>query len=148
MTACDSTETDDPGDGTTDGPSIVGDWISAGANLGVYISTTVYPNLDSIYATFGSDNSYSQRFVNDDASAFTLSGTYVSTASSVEGIYNITINQTSPLSETYVGIFQVTETQLELDVVLQGGSSTAATPEGGIGSSSLGADNVQTYVRQ
>ncbi len=136
---------------------IVGVWLSAGANVAPLLNTIFagVGGVDSVYATFNSDHSYSVRQVNGDATVINYSGTYSNSKSSVGNIYTIVANQTSPSVATSEGIYEIDRTQaphfMQYEVVLTSGTQNVApTPELGFGSTNggiFGTTNVQNYIR-
>ncbi|RMH69236.1 MAG: hypothetical protein D6675_13325 [Gemmatimonadetes bacterium] len=151
---------DDDGDGgsTTDPAQlIVGTWISAGDDVAPLLNTlfAAVGGVDSIYAYFNEDGTYSVRQVNGDGTESALYGTYVTTESSVEGIRNIAIVQSAPYSADVSGIYEINTNvnphRMTYEVVQTSGTNnTAPTAEAGFGSTNggaLGTTNVQHYVR-
>ncbi len=136
---------------------IVGVWLSAGANVAPLLNTIFAGSggVDSIYATFNSDNTYSVRQVNGDLTVINYSGTYSNQKSSVGNIYSLVANQTTPSVATSEGIYEIDRTQtphfMQYEVVLISGTQNVApTPETGFGSTNggvLGTTNVQNYIR-
>ncbi|MDA3942437.1 MAG: hypothetical protein PF694_02720 [Bacteroidetes bacterium] len=132
---------------------IIGQWISAGANVAPLL---ISAGIDSIFADFKADNSYVVESFTADGSKTTLTGSFVQEKSDTGNIWTIVVNQSSPSSLISEGIFEVTangtvtmkyeiaQTNPEIPGV------TPATPAGGFGSTSGGAFgmlNVQTYVK-
>ncbi len=136
---------------------IVGVWLSAGANVAPLLNAIFQGvgGVDTIYATFNSDNTYTVRQVNGDATVINYAGTYSNSKSTVGNIYKIVADQTSPSVATSEGIYEVDRSQsphfLQYEVVLTSGTQNVApTPEDGFGSTNGGAfgnTNVQKYIR-
>ncbi len=132
---------------------IIGMWQSSGANVAPLL---VYAGIDSIYAYFKADNSYVVESFTPDGSKTTLTGTFTQQRTSVPGIWDITVNQSTPTSLVSVGIFQVNAGNpltmkyevAQTEPVIVG--VTPPTASAGFGSTSggaYGAMNVQNYVK-
>jgi hypothetical protein len=142
---------------STGGGSIVGMWLSTGANLAKGFTTAPF-SYTSITGDFKADFTYA--VVGTDASGkmSTLAGTWQSSPSSVAGIYDFTQNQTTPSTATAKGIYRldttVTPNRLTLEGVQTMPSLNASPPtaEAGFGSTTVNgtktSDWVQTYERQ
>lgn len=126
-----------------------GNWESSGANIAPILA----PFASKIVATFNTDGTYSVVQTDLDGAEITLAGTFVQTESAFDGIWDITLNQSSPSQLTAQGIFTIDAAGLlkyevaQIDPAISG--VTAPTAEGGLGSTSGGAfglGNVQTYV--
>ena len=136
-------------------PDLVGTWLSTGDNIAPLLQVIFQDQIDSIYATFGDDQTYLVHQVQLDGSVITYSGVYSAAASSVGNIWTIQIEQSVPLSATVEGIYEIDLTQdpdfMQYEVVQTSGTpNTPPTPEGGFGSTNGGAfgmDNVQKYIR-
>lgn len=136
---------------------IVGVWLSAGTNVAPLLNVIFAGSggVDSIYATFNTDKSYTVRQVNGDATVISYAGTYSNSKSSVGNIYTIVTNQTAPSVATSEGIYEIDRTQsphtMQYEIVLTSGTQNVApTPSGGFGSTNGGAfgtTNVQNYIR-
>jgi hypothetical protein len=134
---------------------IVGTWLSTGTNIAPLLQSVFSNGIDSIYATFKSNQIYEVRQVQTDGSELAYVGTYTVQKSSVGNIYTITIGQTSPTVATIEGIYEVDRTQtpdfMKYEVVqTQPQLGTPATPADGFGSTSGGAfvdTNIQKYIR-
>ncbi len=136
---------------------LVGVWLSAGANVAPLLNTIFQASggVDSIYAAFNTDKTYSVRQVNGDATVINYAGTYSNSKSSVGNIFTITTDQTVPSVATSEGIYEVDRTQsphfMQYEIVLISGTQNVApTPDGGFGSTNggvLGTLNVQNYIR-
>jgi hypothetical protein len=72
---------------------IIGKWQSSGVNVAPLL---IYAGIDSIYAYFRADNSYLVESFTPDGSKTTLSGTFTQQRTSVPGIWDITVNQSTP----------------------------------------------------
>lgn len=135
---------------TTNNP-IVGEW-------GTYDPSALMTGsgIDSISAIFNSNFTYEVKSYSNGASN-TYEGTYVtSTDPSAEGIYSITVNQSSPNTLTSEGIFQVfpaNPDSMWYEVAQTDPAITGVTPANandGFGSTSGGAFgmmNIQKYLR-
>jgi hypothetical protein len=131
---------------------VVGNW-SAYDVSGILAGAGV----TGINAEFNADNTYTVESIADGATT-TLEGTYVvSEDPNSEGIYTITLNQSSPSSLTAEGIYAVYEASpdsmwyevAQTTPTITG--VTAPTQEDGFGSTSAGAFgtlNIQKYTRQ
>lgn len=153
FSACDESTDETKYDPATDG--ISGEWDSKGENVAVLLKT--YFQVDSIYAKFNSNNTYLVESYAKGAKTI-YSGTYVQKASSVAGIWDITLNQSTPTAVTSVGIFEITKGtdnkySMKYEVV-QTEPNIGATPPtatAGFGSSSggaLGTMNIQKFVKR
>ena len=155
----DTAETGDTGD-TTDtgdtqdtgaGGSIVGDWLSEGANIAPLLSGAPF-NYVSIDAHFDADLSYEVVATNADGQTGTLTGTYVASDATTPG--TITLSQATPYTATAEGIWQIDGSTLTYEVVQVDPSYgfTPPTPESGFGTTAGDGiepgENVQVYVRQ
>ncbi len=131
---------------------VVGNW-SAYDVSGILAGAGV----TGVNAEFNADNTYIVESIADGATT-TLEGTYVvSEEPNSEGIYTITLNQSSPSSLTAEGIYAVYEASpdsmwyevAQTTPTITG--VTAPTQDGGFGSTSGGAFgtlNIQKYTRQ
>jgi hypothetical protein len=157
FTSCSESD-DDSGTGPDDTPdSIVGSWISTGDDVAPLLNAIFIGNggIDTVYATFGSDNIYNVRQVNTDKTVLLYTGTYSASKSNVGEIFTISISQTSPATATVEGIYEIDFSaepdKMTYEVVqTDPPAGTATTPEAGFGSTSGGAyemQNVQKYVR-
>jgi hypothetical protein len=149
LVACDKSDEEEKYDPAKVG--IVGEWYSAGSDVAVLLST--YFSIDSIYAKFNDNNTYTVESYSQGAKT-TMTGTYVQEKSNVGAIWTITLNQTTPTALTSEGIFEVTLTSgkyvMRYEVVQTSPSigATPPTPAAGFGSSNGGAlqtMNIQTY---
>ncbi len=132
---------------------IVGKWYSSGANLSFIL---VFEGFDSIYAEFKGDNTYLIESFRTNGAKTNLTGTFTQSHSSVTGIWDITVNQASPIALTSVGIFQISPSDpisMKYEIVQTQPALPGITPPtatAGFGSTSDGAylmNNVQTYVK-
>lgn len=138
--------------------AIVGTWISTGANVAPLLNTifAAVGGIDTVYATFNANNTYTVKQVNVNKTSITYSGTYSLTKSSSGDINKISIVQSSPSAATNEGIYQinnsVTPNTMKYEVVLVSGTQNVPpTPEAGFGSTNsgqLGTLNVQNYVKK
>ena len=132
---------------------IIGKWYSSGLNVAPLL---VYAGIDSVYANFKGDNTYVVESFTPDGSKTTLVGTFTQQHSTVPGIWDITVIQSSPTALTSVGIFQVMNQDpmlMKYEIAQTEPAIVGVTPptaEGGFGSTSGGAYgvlNVQTYLK-
>ncbi len=132
---------------------MIGKWQSSGANVAPIL---VNFSIDSIYAHFKGDNTYVVESYTVDGSKAILTGTFVQRRSSVDGIWEVRLEQQSPSALASEGIFQILNEDplkmkyevAQVDPAQPG--VTPPTPEGGFGSTSNGAFgilNIQTYVK-
>jgi len=148
---------DNPTEATQVDP-IVGTWISTGSNVAPLLNTIFASvgGVDSIYATFNSNNTYVVKQVNKNKTSLTYEGTYALTKSTNTDIHKISIVQTKPSAASNEGIYQINTSvkpnTMKYEVVLISGTqNTAPTPEKGFGSTNNGAfgtTNVQVYVKK
>lgn len=126
-----------------------GMWESSGEN----IATILQPFASKIVATFETDMTYTVVQTDNDGAEITLSGTYTQSESAVDGIWDITLNQSAPSQLTAQGIFTFEGDLLKYEVAQIDPAVSGVTPptaEGGLGSTSGGAfgdGNVQTYIK-
>ncbi|MEM7549374.1 MAG: hypothetical protein AAF363_06865 [Bacteroidota bacterium] len=132
---------------------IQGEWYSAGDNVAPLLFTLFMT--DSIYAEFRSDNTYTVEQFDVSGGQLTFTGVYTQTPSSVNDIYDIVLDQSTPSALTAEGIFQITSEvpdamQYEVAQTSPDIGAIPPTAEGGFGSTSggvLGTTNVQNFVR-
>ncbi len=131
---------------------IIGNWISEGENVAPLL---LQFNIVKIIAEFDENGTYRVESYDPDDVMTELIGTYVKERSSVEGIWDITLLQSSPTSLTSEGIFQIIITdsgrEMRYEVVQTDPSLGFAPPtaEAGFGSTgdgALGNSNIQYYV--
>lgn len=128
-----------------------GAWQSSGDNVATLLSA--FLNVDSLWAEFRTDGTYTVHQFDTDGVQTTLEGVYTQSESTVAGIWDITVNQSVPAVFTSIGIFQITEgepDEMKYEIVLDDGVNTPPTAEAGFGSSNAGAlgdSNIQTYLR-
>ncbi len=147
------------GEATSTGPTmttqqaIVGNWISQGADVAPLLAGAPF-NWTKITATFNGDGSYLVVGIDTSQKQTTFTGTWTSTASTVSGIYDITVNQSTPATTTAQGIWQVDGSQLKYEVVQTQPTNglTPPTAASGFGSTVYNgkqiATLIQTFVRQ
>ncbi len=101
-----SKDDDTPTPVTPEVNPIVGTWASVGADIAFLLR---FPpvNADSIWAKFNANNTYEVKSYDTAGTALTFSGTWSANKSSVNSIYTITLNQTTPSAVTSEGIFEV-----------------------------------------
>lgn len=133
---------------------IAGSWYSSGDNVAPLLST--YFNVDSVYAEFFVNQTYTVESYDADGVMTEYLGTYTQTESDVDGIWTIVLNQSSPSSLTSEGIFgfflNETSFDMKYEVVQTEPDlgNAPPTPEGGFGSSNggaLGESNIQQFVK-
>lgn len=132
--------------------NLVGKWVSTGDNIAPFLQNTFDNAIDSIYATFGNDESYAGRQVNKDGSVILYEGIYSVSSSFFPDIWGIRIEQTVPHTATSHGIYAIQGQSMRWEVIQTFPSQghTGATPVGGFGSTSggrLGDTNIQTFIR-
>ncbi|RLD58167.1 MAG: hypothetical protein DRJ01_12930 [Bacteroidetes bacterium] len=134
---------------------IIGKWYSSGDNVAPLLVT--YFAVDSIYAEFKDDNTYSVEQYNSGNTSgepdFIFTGTFTIEKSTTGEIWTINLTQELPYAAEASGIFEVKQAPevLWYEVVQTSGTqNTPPTPEEGFGSSnggSLGTSNIQKYIR-
>lgn len=148
---CSDDDDDDNGTNPTESveEQLVGTWLSAGTNVApILVSLFSY---DSVYVTFGSDNTVSlNSHVAGGAWTGEVPGVYAVTESETGTIHSISLNYTAFEQE---GIIELTTDgngfQLEAVQTVPDIGATVPTPELGFGAdATLGTLNIQTYVRQ
>lgn len=134
---------------------LIGSWLSEGTNVAPLL---VYAGITKITADFRADKTYLVESYTADGSKIALEGTYTQEKSTVEGIWNIRIDQSTPSALVSEGIFSVTSIDgvvtLKYEVAQTDPEQVGVTPptaEGGFGSTSAGAYgemNVQIFIQQ
>lgn len=134
---------------------LYGTWVSEGADVApllVMLFATV-----KIEATFNPNRSYTVIQTDTSGASVTLSGTFSMTKSTVDNIFEISAEQTSPAALTSEGILEIysdaSPFTMKYEIVQTSPNIGAIppTPAGGFGSTNGGAQgtiNIQTYVRQ
>ncbi|PKP11050.1 MAG: hypothetical protein CVU09_04535 [Bacteroidetes bacterium HGW-Bacteroidetes-4] len=149
--ACEKSDEESTYNPSNDG--ITGEWYSSGENVAVLLVT--YFGVDSIYANFESNNTYTVESYADGAKT-TYSGTYTQEKSGTGSIWNIALNQSTPSAVTSEGIFEITEAnnaftmKYEVAQTEPNIGATAPTAEAGFGSTSsgaLGTMNIQNFIK-
>lgn len=146
LAACDD---EDPVGVIDDTDEIVGTWISQGDDVAPGFTPFA---TDSIIAIFDEDDTYEVRqYYGGSAQPVELSGTYTMGDQDEGDIRGITLTQTNPQSLTAQGIFQVSGSTMQYEV-LDVSQGTPPTVEGGFGSSVVGGQQtgdtwIQNYVR-
>ncbi|MGE4287992.1 MAG: hypothetical protein AB7E36_04835 [Salinivirgaceae bacterium] len=149
FTACEKSDEETTYNPSTDG--IAGEWYSSGDNVAPLL---VSFEIDSLYANFETNNTYLVESYANGAKT-TFNGTYTQEKSSVDGIWNIVLNQSTPTAVTSEGIFEINATGSEYTmtyevVQTEPALGTAPTAEAGFGSTSggaLGNMNIQKFVK-
>ncbi len=133
---------------------IAGEWYSSGDNVAPLLVN--YFAVDSIYATFNVDQTYVVESYDAQGVMTEYTGTYEQAESDVEGIWTITLNQSTPTSVTSEGIFgfflDETAFDMKYEVVQTSPDlgNSSPTPDAGFGSSNggaLGETNIQKFIR-
>ena len=126
---------------------IVGTWVSKGSDVAPGLVQLL--NVDSIYATFNDDQTYTvlQYSGGNTSPTAELAGTYVVGDQPEGEIRSITLTQTDPQSLTAEGIFQVSGNTMQYEVVQTQPDIGAVAPtvEGGFGSTLVGGNPTGTY---
>jgi hypothetical protein len=152
FSACKKSDEDKSYSPTKDG--IVGEWYSSGSNVSGLLAT--YFSIDSIYANFESNNTYLVESYTVSGTKTTYVGTYTQEKSTVDLIWNIVLNQSSPTAVVSEGIFEITkvdseyEMQYEVAQTTPSIGATAPTADAGFGSTSggaLGILNIQNFIK-
>ena len=136
---------------------ITGLWVSAGANVAPLLDIIFAASggVDTIYAEFLANKSYTVKQINGDATVLNYAGTFSNAKSTVGNIYTIITNQSTPSAATSEGIYEIDRTQnphfMQYEIVLTSGTQNVPpTPQDGFGSTNggaLGTINIQKYVR-
>jgi hypothetical protein len=147
FTSCEDEENTDDTPGVTL-VGIQGTWQSSGTDVAPLLVNLF--QTDSIYAEFNTNNTYLVEQYSNGA-ALTLEGTYTQ-QEDANGIWNITVNQTTPATLVSEGIFQVNGNSMQYEIV-QTSPDIGATPPtaaegfGSTNGGALGVLNVQVYKR-
>lgn len=137
-------------DTDTAAASLVGDWVSTGADLSPLFAGDPF-NYVSIQASFSADGSYTVVGQDEAGATYDFSGTFTVDESTDPGA--IVQRQTVPYAATTEGIFAVTGEELVYEVVQTDPDYgyTPPTPTTGFGSTAgpglTEGLNVQTYQR-
>ena len=129
---------------------IQGHWQSSGTNVALLLVNLF--GTDSIYAEFRTDLTYTVEQYDTSGAMLMLEGTYEQTESGTAGIWDITVNQSTPAALTSTGIFGINGTTMQYEIVQTAPDIGAIPPTaaGGFGSTNagaLGTANVQTYEK-
>ncbi|MEQ8702869.1 MAG: hypothetical protein RIC19_03060 [Phaeodactylibacter sp.] len=129
---------------------IQGQWQSSGANVAPLLVNLF--GTDSIYAEFRTDLTYTVEQYDTSGALLTLEGTYEQTESGTADIWDITVNQSTPAALTSVGIFSITGTTMQYEIVqtepdIGAVPPTAAAGFGSTNGGALGNLNIQTYEK-
>ncbi|MEO1266475.1 MAG: hypothetical protein AAFX99_00160 [Myxococcota bacterium] len=153
-TASNTTASNTTASNTTTDITIEGEWLSEGSNVAPLLAADPF-NFTSIRVTFEATG-YTVVSTDSAGTMATLEGSYI-TEAGVDGIMNITLQQSSPTQLVSTGIYQIdtTKTPAELRYeVVQTEPDIGITPPtaaAGFGSTGDGAfmdTNVQLYIRQ
>lgn len=126
---------------------LVGTWVSKGADLAPGFAPF---GIDSIYATFNDDQTYLVlQYAGGSDQAVTLTGTYVIGAQPEGAIRAITLTQATPSALTAAGIFQVSGSSMQYEViqVQPDIGATAPTVSGGFGSTTVGGTTTDVWIQ-
>lgn len=155
--AC-SNDEDNGGTNPTPTDPLVATWFSTGANVAPLLNTifAAVGGIDTVYATFNANKTYSVKQVNKNKTVITYSGTYTATKSTIGNIYTIKLEQTTPAVATAEGIYEIntsaTPNTMKYEVVQTSGTQFAPpTPAAGFGSTNggtFGTTNIQNYVKK
>ncbi|MCB9523062.1 MAG: hypothetical protein H6702_06740 [Myxococcales bacterium] len=130
-----------------EGPAIVGDWVSEGADVAPLLSGAP-GNLRRLDATFTAAGAFDVVAVNADGQQIVLTGRYQ--VDEGDRPPSIVLTQTEPYAATSEGIWQVQGDTLTYEVVETDPGLGATPPANGFGSTSngqFGDDNIQIYRR-
>jgi hypothetical protein len=145
---------------TDDGPSdsgpppqvdLEGAWLSEGDNVAPLLVELT--DAVQITAVFSADT-FTVTTIDGGGQEVVQVGVYTDSPSGVGGIFDITLQQSSPASATARGIYEIDDSVepavLRYEIVQTEPSVGAIPPtaEGGFGSTSYGADLTQIYLRQ
>lgn len=123
--------------------TLVGSWLSEGEDVAPLLAGPPF-GVTRVDATFRANGSYLVVSRDGQGNSVEFQGSYsVDTRTNPRGI---TLSQASPVEAQVAGVWRVNGTTLRYDVV-DLSLGTPASPEGGLGSSSAGAANVQIYQR-
>lgn len=141
-------DNDDNNNNTPTKEGIQGEWESSGTDVAPLLVTLF--GTDSIYASFKTDMTYVVEQYDSSGTKLTLTGVYTQAKSNVGDIWTIEVNQSSPATLVSEGIFEVSGTTMQYEIVQTSPDigATPPTPAGGFGSTNggaLGTLNVQTY---
>ncbi len=100
--------------GGAPGNSLVGSWLSAGDDVAPLLAGPPF-NIDSLYADFYDNSTYRVRQVDANGASIELIGVWQATPSGFGNIWNIVVNQSSPIVLTSEGIFEITSHPLGID---------------------------------
>jgi hypothetical protein len=124
-----------------------GAWVSEGDDV-----APILENIERIDAVFA-DGTFTVTSLDTDGNEVVQAGVYTTTASDVGEIYEIVLEQSSPQATTAEGIYEIDNSTdpptmtYEVVQTMPSVGAVAPTPEGGFGSTALGADLTQRYVR-
>jgi hypothetical protein len=139
-----------PGTDTGTPVMLEGAWVSEGDNVApILVELAAVVRIDAVFA----DGAFTVTTVDAEGSEVVQAGIYESTASGVGDIFEIVLEQSSPQAITVEGIYEIdngTDPPTMTYEVVPTMPSVGAVPptaEGGFGSTALGADLTQRYVR-
>jgi hypothetical protein len=144
---------DPTGTGGTAQNPLVGTWLSQGADVAPLLAGAPFNNV-SITATFNADGSYTVDGIDTSNKDTMYAGAYVTTASSVAGVVDITLMQTAPSTATAQGIFSidatVTPPRMQYEVVQTQPTNGLVPPtaEKGFGSTIYNGQPISTLIQK
>ncbi|MEJ2503269.1 MAG: hypothetical protein P8177_08130 [Gemmatimonadota bacterium] len=130
-----------------DTEELVGTWVSKGADLAPGFAPFA---IDSIIATFNEDQTYEVlQYAGGSDQEVTLTGTYVIGPQEEGEIRAITLTQATPSALTAAGIFQVSGSSMQYEViqVQPDIGATAPTVSGGFGSTTVGGSTTSVWIQ-
>lgn len=148
--SCEKDDTTDNNNNTPTEEGIQGEWYSAGTDVAPLL--TMLFGTDSIYANFSTNMTYTVEQYDTTGAMLTLTGTYTQSESGVGSIWDIEVNQSAPAALVSAGIFEVSGTTMQYEIVQTSPDIGAVPPNAtdGFGSTNngtLGTLNVQTYQK-
>lgn len=146
MAACGGDDPVDPGQ--QDDP-LVGVWFSGGNDVAVGLRGEPF-NVDSIRADFRANQTYEVLQYTPQAT-ITLTGTWEAGDGGAGTIRPITVNQTSPVAVIATGIFRISGTTMEYEVIQAEPALAGVTPptvSGGFGSTMIAGTAYDIYVQR
>ncbi len=128
---------------------IVGSWLSDGADVAPLLNGAPF-NYTKITADFKADGSYVVTGLDKSNKLTTFVGTYEDGPSEVTGIQAITVHQDSPATTLAVGIYTVSDTTMQYEVVQTQPTNgiTPPTATGGFGSTVYNGMKISTLIQK